>query len=158
MNSHVIAENVLRNRFFNRRIELIAKPRIELFQEGLRRPALTEKQILHARPVPMFPQALLIAEEFGDFQRDAGNLVLPDEGVQTHCQEWFLGETAADPHGKSHLIPIAALAHRRRKTYVVDFRVGAPDRAADNGNLELPRQVVKLRVDPHRPGDIQGEG
>jgi hypothetical protein len=51
--------------------------------------------MLHARAIPAFAQALLIAEDFGDGANDAKRLVRQDEGIEADCEVRVGGEPAA---------------------------------------------------------------
>src|SRR5260221_4053305 len=44
------------------------------------------------------------------------------------------------------------------KPDIIDLRIRAPRPAASNGNLELPRQIVKLGVAAQLPIQLSGEG
>ena len=103
VDSHVIAVNIVGNLFFDRGIELIAKPAVQVGQKGLGSPAFAKKQMLHARPVAAFAQALLIAEELGDLTHHRGDLVLLHERIQANPQMRISRETAAHADRKSHL-------------------------------------------------------
>ena len=86
--------------------------------------------MFHARPVAAFAQSLLIAKEFGDLAYDGDGLVLLHERIQAHGQVRIGGKTAAYAQRKSHLALAACRAHSRGQANVIDFRIGAPYRAA----------------------------
>ena len=63
------------------------------------------------------------------------------------------GKTASDAQRVTHLVTILYSGEGN----VVDFRVGAPRRAAGGRNLEFARQVVKVRVGGEQLGDLNGQ-
>ena len=62
------------------------------------------------------------------------------------------GEAAADAEGVADLFVAVDLALDGGEGDVVDLRVGAPERAAGDGDLELAREVVELGVGGERRG------
>src|SRR5450631_1818273 len=140
----MIAINVIRNRFLYRRIELVAKPPVEVGKKSLGGPSFAKKEMLHARAVAALAQSLLIAKELGDLAHYGGYLVLLHEGVQAHSQVRIGGEATAYTQRESRLAVVPVRSHSRGQPDVIDLRIGAPHGTAGDGDLEFPGQVVKV--------------
>src|ERR1700693_1143622 len=111
MDADMIAVNIVGHRLLYRRIELVAKPAVQVSQKGLGRPSFAEKQMLHPRAVAALAQSLLIAKELGDLAHYGGYLVLLHEAIQAHTQMWIGGEPTAHAHRESRFAIVAVCTH-----------------------------------------------
>ena len=74
------------------------------------------------------------------------SLVLPDKRRNAHGKVWLGRKTSADSQRIAYLLFAIDDALDRSERHVVDLGVRAPLRAARDGDLELPRQVVELGI------------
>ena len=86
---------------------------------------------------------------------DGVGLVLRDERGDAHAEVRLGGEAAADAQGVADLFPAVDSRLIAVSADVVDLRVGAPQRAAGDGDFELARQVVELRIGGEPVGDLE---
>ena len=146
MDSDVIAVNVCRRLFGFGGIELKSDAALQFFLEVLRRPAMPQEEKLQPRPLAMFAQLVGIAKQFGDSLDHRQNLIPAHKGIQ-RCAEVGIGRKSA-AHAQSEANLRLSMNHAldRGQADIVDLRIGAPDAASRDGNLELARQVVELGI------------
>src|ERR1700677_690415 len=114
MNADVIPKDIVRYLFRNAGLDLKVEPRLKLFEERLSRPSLAQEQVLHARAIAAFAQALLIAKDLGDAARSPNRLVREKKRVESHGKMRIGGEPAAH----AQRIPQLVLPPHRRQADV----------------------------------------
>jgi hypothetical protein len=112
------------------------------FEEALRRPALAQEEVLHAGAVAALAQPLLLAEDLDNAAHHGTAWSSLNKCVEFDRQMRVGGKAAAHAHGIADFFA----APDGGQGDVVDLRIGAPDRAAGDGDLELARQIVELEL------------
>ena len=140
----VIAIDIIRDHILSqrRRIELVTNLLFNSRQHGFRRPAVPHEQILDARAGAVFTQLRLLAEDPNHRGDDLEGLILRNKRRNAHRHVRLGRKSAANTQRITDLFP----TFDRGQRHVINLGVRAPQRAARNRNLELARQVVKLRI------------
>ena len=128
------------------RIELKSDPPLQFLLEVLHRPAMPQEEKLQPRPLAMFTQLAGVAKQFGNSTDHRQNLIPTHESIQWRAQVGFGGKSAAHAQAKTNLRLPVNLALGRGQPNIVDLRIGAPNAASGDRNLELARQVVELGI------------
>src|SRR5487761_1305217 len=147
----MIAIYILGKIFFWRWIETNLQSRFDFGEKRVGGPALAEKKKIQPRALPALAQDCLIAEEFNDAAYHGDRLLLTDKSVQLDREVRLRRQSSAHPHG---IADLGAAAHGGQSNFV-DLGIRAPDGAACNGDLELARQIVKLRIARKLTGQFQ---
>src|ERR1700722_9978371 len=105
-------------------------------------PAVLHEEVFNAGVGAAFAQHDLLAEDLYDGGYNFESLRLRDEGGNAHSEVRFVRQTAADAQCVTDFVS----ALDGGEGDVVDLRVGAPQRAAGDGDFEFARQVVELGV------------
>ncbi len=114
---------------------------------------MAHEKVLDARARAVLAQLGLLLEDLQHGLDHRISFVLGDECRNAHRDVRLGRETAADAQRVAHLVA----AFDGGEGHVVDLRVGAPDGAAGNGDLELARQVVELWVGGEPVRYLDGE-
>ena len=158
VDADVVAIGIWRLDVFDAGIEIEAEASVEFAEETVGRPAVLGEEMFQARAVAIFAQAILIAENFGDGSNDGDDLIVMDESIETDGEMRIGGESAADANARS-LLRVCHCARRSGggETDVVNFRVGAPDRAAGDRDFEFAREIVEIAVGGEQVRGFDGE-
>ena len=146
MNADVIAVDISRWMLGLGGIELKSDPPLELFLEVARRPTMPQEEKLQPRPLAVFAQLIGVAKQLGDSLDHRQNLIPAHERIQRRTQVRLGGKSAAHAQAKTNLRLSLNHALGRSQADIVDLRVGAPDAASRDRDLELARQVVELGI------------
>src|SRR5450755_117711 len=145
MDSDVIAINICRRFFLDRRVEMKADAPLQFFLKALSRPAMFEKQKLEPGPFPILAQLFALAKDLGDSLQDRKHLVALHKSVEPDRKMRICREAAANSQGETNFGIFARTANRS-KAHVVDFGIGAPDTASRNADLEFARQIIEVAI------------
>ena len=146
MNADVVAINVVGRMLFYRGIETEPEALMQLVEKLLSGPSMTQEEELQASALAMLAENVGVAEKFGNALNDWHDLTLLNKCVEARTKIGFRRKSAGNTQGKSNFLLPANGARDRGQANIVDFRIGAPGVASGDGNSELPRQVVELRV------------
>src|SRR5580658_3204745 len=146
MNTDVVAMDVGGDFFWLGGIELEADAVLELFQEGVRCPAMLQEKELEAGAFPVLAQDLGFSENFRDTACNGHDLIPLDEGIQASRKVRIGGQSATHAHRKARFGAIQTVSGNGGEPDVVDFGIGTPGAAASDGYFELAGQIVELGV------------
>ena len=97
MDPDVIAIDVCRWLFFDRRIEMKADAPLQFFLKALGCPTMFEKQKFEPRPLTVLAQLFAFAENFGDALENRDHLVPLHKSIEANREMRIGREAAADP-------------------------------------------------------------
>ena len=139
-------------------IELKSDPPLQIFLKVDRRPAMPQEKKLQPRSLAMFAQWFGITKQFRDSLDYRQNLIPANESVQRSAEIRLGGKSAAHSQCETCFRFAVNYAPDRCQSYVVDLRVGAPDAASGDRDLELARQVVELGISRQHAIRFEGQG
>ena len=128
------------------RIELVAKLTFDGGQEGVGGPAVLKEKILQSGAIARLAEAFTFLEDVGDGANDRNDLVPLDECVELNGEMRLGGKTSSDAERKADFLAAVASAACGGEANVVDFGIGAPVRAAGDGDFEFAGEIVELRI------------
>ena len=142
----MIAVEVIRNRTFVAGVELVAELLFNGREHRFGGPAVAHEQVLDAGTGAVLTQGFLLTEDLADSMYGVIRLFLGDERVQAHREMRFRRKPSTYAQAVPNLFLAVDGAFEPGERNVIDFGIAAPDGAARDGNLELARQVVELRI------------
>src|SRR5579872_151131 len=146
MDADVVAIDVLRRMFFDRRIEFETDSLVEFVQKAFGRPSMLEKEEFETGAFAMLTQGVRFAEQLGNSFYNCENLIRPNESIQPSGEIWFRRQSTGNAQGKPGLARACNSACDRGQANVIDLRVRAPRMASHNRYLEFARQVVEIGI------------
>src|SRR5262249_34300215 len=157
MDTDVVAMNIRGRLLRLGRIKRKADDALEFGEEGIGSPALFKEQKLQPGFFAALTKHLPGAEDFSDASRDSDNLIRQNESVQPNTEMRIRRKPSADAQREPDFTQAIAKTLRRSEADIVDFRIGTPVAASGDGNFELAREVVELRIAAQRFVDRKGQ-
>src|SRR5580693_883150 len=146
MNANVIAVDVCRRILGFSRIESKPDPPFEFLLKVMRRPAVSQEKKFQPGPLAVLAQLVRVTEQLGNSPDHRQNLVPAHERIQRRTQVGLGRKPPAHAQGETNLRLSFNDTLSRSEANIVNLRIGAPDAASRDGNLELARQVVELGI------------
>src|SRR6267154_2751549 len=146
VNTHVVAVNIGGHFFRPGRIQVEAEAILEGGQKRFRRPSMLQEQKLKPSALAILAKHFRFAKQLRHAAYDGDNLLPLDESVEPNAKMRIGRKPARDAQGKSDLLTIEPLSRNGGEAYIVDFWIRAPGPAAGDGNFELARQIIELRI------------
>src|SRR5258708_33342390 len=143
MNADVVAVDIVGRKLGYAALEVEWQPPLNRFQRALRRPTVLQEEILETRSLAVLSQDIRIAKHLRHRAKHRHDLIPSDEGVEPPGEVRLRRQASTQPEREPNL---AVKATDRGQSDVVDLRVGAPDAASGDGDLEFSRQVVDLWI------------
>ena len=154
----MIAVNIIRRIFLDRRVKLESDSLLELSEKTIRRPSVAQEQKFQARALPMLTQYIGVAKQLRDPFDHWKNLIPAHESIQPRRQIRFSREPPGHAQRKSDFIFSVRAASLRGQTHIINFGIRAPDAASSDRHLELARQVVEFGIPRQQLRRFQNQG
>src|ERR1700722_18757081 len=145
---NVIPVDVIRNDVVTDRtgIQLVPELGFQRFEKGLRSPAVPHKEILDTSSGAIFTKLLLLTKDLCSGVNSRICLILTEECGDTHCKMRFGRKTATYTQCIADLLLTIGNPLDRRQSNIIDLGVRAPQRTTGDRDLEISRQVIKIRI------------
>src|ERR1700722_529045 len=107
---------------------------------------MSHEQILNACACAVFAEFLLLAKYLRRRMDHRISLILPDKRWNSYCEVRLSRKPSTYTERIANLFFTTSDAFDCSKCYVINFRIGAPQRATRDRDLKLARQIIEVRI------------